>query len=225
LSPSFLFLPKPLSRTAWLWLEFVAFFFCIPLVLWFHPTRWDGHVCLWLFSVYALYELRGRRGFSWRVLWNGRGWSKTHKYQALIRFICATAAIILFAREMAPYRLFTFPMQRPGFWLIVMILYPILSALPQELVFRSFFFRRYAGLFPGFAPMLLVNALCFGWIHVMFHNWVSPLLSVIAGALFALSYSQHRSLKWAALEHAAYGCMVFTVGIGFYFLVSSFRPV
>ena len=196
----------------------------VPLLLALHPTRWDGHVCLWLFSLYALFILTRTRGFSWRDLWQGKTWPWRQKKQALLRFAVATAFIIMFTSCTVPYRLFSFPLQRPWFWLLVMVLYPILSALPQELVFRSFFFRRYGDLFPEKTAMVAANAFLFGLIHVMFHNWVSPLLSAVAGGLFAWSYTQHRSLKWATIEHAAYGCMVFTAGIGFYFLVGAFRP-
>jgi uncharacterized protein len=212
------------SRTVWLWIEFAAFFVAVPGLLALYPTRWDGHVALWLFSIYSLVVVRKTRGFSWSQLWHGRTWPKRQKQEAIIRFICASAGVILFAWVLVPQRLFMFPIQRPFFWLLVMALYPILSALPQELVLRSYFHRRYGELFPTYAVMIAVNSICFCWIHVMFHNWVSPTLCAIAGALFALSYAQHRSLKWAAFEHAAYGCMVFTVGIGFYFLVGSFRP-
>jgi hypothetical protein len=52
---------------------------------------------------------------------------------------------------------------------------------------------------------------------------VAPLLSFICGVIVARSYSEHRALKWAVAEHAAYGCMVFTVGLGFYFLVGGGR--
>ena len=221
--PRFCFEVKIFMRL-WLATEFALFFLLTPAALAFYPTRWDGHVCLWLFSLYALFVLTRAPDFSWRRLWNGKGWNATHKKQALIRFAIATAAIIIFTCVIAPERLFSFPLRRPGLWLIVMVLYPILSALPQELVFRSFFFRRYEKLFPNQAAMIVMNAFLFGFIHVMFHNWVSPLLSAVAGGLFAISYTQHRSLKWAALEHAAYGCMVFTCGIGFYFLVGAFRP-
>ncbi|MGE3622648.1 MAG: CPBP family intramembrane glutamic endopeptidase [Bdellovibrionales bacterium] len=204
--------------------EFFILFICIPLALAVHPTRMAAHICLWLISAYSIFVMTRVPGFSWRELWHGKKWPARHKKAALIRFIAATVLIVIFTDAIAPQRLFAFPVQRPGFWLLVMILYPILSALPQELVFRSYFHRRYATLFPTRAAMISINAFCFGLVHVMFHNWVSPLLSVIAGALFAWSYSQHRSLKWAAIEHAAYGCMIFTCGIGLYFLVGVARP-
>jgi uncharacterized protein len=207
-----------------LWIELAIFFIAVPVALIIHPTRLDGHSCLWLVSIYALIVLWRSRGFSWRNLWNGAGWSAKHKQQALLRFVVATALVVIFTCVVAPHRLFSFPLQRPAFWLVVMILYPLLSALPQELVLRSFFFRRYGTLFPDTRAMIAVNMLIFAFIHVMFHNWVSPLLSAVAGGLFAYSYTQHRSLKWATIEHAAYGCMVFTCGIGFYFLAGAYRP-
>ncbi len=208
----------------WLSFEFIAFFIAVPVVLFFHPTRWDGHAALWLFSIYALIVMWRMPRFSWAKLWNGKGWTLDQRKHALLRFMASTAFVIIFAAIIVPQRLFSFPLERPGVWLIVMVLYPILSALPQELVLRSFLFRRYGELFGDGKLMIAVNAFTFGFIHVMFHNWVSPLLSAVAGGLFAYSYTQHRSLKWAALEHGLYGNMVFTIGIGFYFLAGAFRP-
>src|SRR5271170_2084272 len=112
-----------------LWIECAALYVAVPLTLALYPTRWDGHLCLWLFSLYALFILARMPGFSWRALWHGKGWSWPQKKQAILRFIAATAAVVIFTVHVAPQRLFSFPMQRPWFWLLVMILYPILSAL------------------------------------------------------------------------------------------------
>jgi hypothetical protein len=116
--------------------------------------------------------------------------------------------------------LFRFPLERPGFWALVMLLYPPLSVVPQEFMCRSFFFERYKTLLPRPAVMIAVNALMFGFVHIVFHNWFGPLLSGIGGIIFATSYTEHRSLKWVSIEHAAYGCLVFTLGLGWNF----FRP-
>ncbi|MDE2029057.1 MAG: hypothetical protein KGI97_00670 [Alphaproteobacteria bacterium] len=59
----------------------------------------------------------------------------------------------------------------------------------------------------------------FGFVHIVFHNPVSPLLALICGFFLAGSYMRHASLKKAAIEHALYGDMVFTAGLGVYFLV------
>ena len=211
------------NRRALLAIEFAILFFGLPCFFYFHATRWNVHLTLWLASIYALVMLHWDDGFSWHTLWHGTGWAARDRKIAALRFAITIPLIIGLTLYLAPDRLFSFPLHRPFFWLVVMILYPLLSVVPQELVFRSLFFRRYRDLFPNGAALIASNAFCFGLMHAVFHNWVSPLLSLAGGLFFALSYSHHRALKWAALEHAAYGCMVFTVGIGFYFLVGGGR--
>jgi uncharacterized protein len=204
--------------------ELVSVFVAIPIALYFYGTRWNVHVCLWVFSCYALVGVSRAPGFSWHRLWHGVGWSTANKTTAFVRFCAATPLIVVLTYTIAPDRLFSFPIERPWFWLLVMVLYPLLSVIPQEMVFRRYFFERYHSLFPTPWALICASAFCFGFVHIIFHNVVSPLLSFLAGLMIAHSYTQHRSLKWAVLEHGAYGCMVFTVGIGFYFLVGGWRP-
>ncbi len=203
--------------------EFAVLFLVVPLVLYFHATRWNVHVGLWLVALYAVTFLWHDHDFSWRYLWHGKSWPLAQRKIAALRFLIATPLVIFLTAILAPERMFSFPLQRPWFWLLVMVLYPVLSVIPQELLFRSFFFRRYRALFPAPWALILASAFCFGFVHVVFHNFISPTLCLIGGMMFSYSYNQHRSLKWAVVEHAAYGCMVFTVGIGFYFLVGGVR--
>ena len=51
------------------------------------------------------------------------------------------------------------PRRATGLWLAILALYPLLSALPQELIFRVLFFRRYGRLFAGERAAVAVNAL------------------------------------------------------------------
>lgn len=116
-----------------------------------------------------------------------------------------------------PGLLFSFPQRRPFLWLVVMALYPFLSALPQELIFRVFFFHRLRPLFRD--PRLLgaASAVSFAWIHVIFDNWVAPLASLAGGLLFARTYARTASLGAVSLEHALYGNLLFTLGWGVHF--------
>ena len=50
---------------------------------------------------------------------------------------------------LVPGQALALPRRAPGLWVAILALYPFLSALPQELIFRVLFFRRYGGLFPG----------------------------------------------------------------------------
>jgi membrane protease YdiL (CAAX protease family) len=121
-------------------------------------------------------------------------------------------AVALLAR--GPQGLFFLPRARPALWLAIILLYPIFSVYPQEVMYRTFFFHRHGGLLPGPRARILVNAALFGWAHVIVHNLVAMLLTVVGGALFALTYQRSRSTLLVSAEHALYGAFVFTVGIG-----------
>lgn len=173
--------------------------------------------CLWSFAAFALFYLHRDPAFSWRRLWQGQGWAKPQRDQAVTRFLFIVPALVLFTFYYAPDRLFSFPILMPWRWALVMLLYPVLSVLPQSIVFRVFFFARYEKYFSSTAMLIVVNALCFGMAHSMYGNWIAPVFAGLAGGLLATSYSQHRSLKWALIEHALYGNLVFTIGIGRFF--------
>jgi uncharacterized protein len=138
--------------------------------------------------------------------------------RALARMLARTAVgwllLLGLVALVKPEALFGFPRTRPGLWVLVMVAYPLLSALPQELIFRTFFFHRYARLIGGTRARLVVSAVLFGYAHIVLHNLPSVILSTVGGLLFAATYQRTRSTLVAALEHALYGCFVFSVGLG-----------
>ncbi|MDA3873566.1 MAG: CPBP family glutamic-type intramembrane protease [Kiritimatiellae bacterium] len=116
-----------------------------------------------------------------------------------------------------PELLLRLPREKPRIWVLVMCLYPLLSVAPQEFIFRSFFMQRYQPLFGEGKLLLWVNALAFGWAHVFFLNAAAPLLTIIAGYLLASTWRQSKSFLLVCLEHAVYGQIVFTSGLGWFF--------
>ena len=214
---------KKSASHLWLALEFFLLFIGLPLILYTHGNRLNVAITLWAASLYGAFLLLRERT-SWGSLWRGNGWEKKARNAALARFLIALPLIILLTVFLMPNRLFMLPIEKPVFWLLIILLYPLLSVLPQELLFRSFFFRRYAALFPSDTVLIFLSALSFSFVHIIFHNFISPALCLIAGLLFSYSYTEHRSLKWALIEHSAYGCLVFTAGIGSYFLIGGIRP-
>lgn len=199
--------------------EALALFGAMPLALsYIYLSRWAIHGCLWVVVAYAFYILRKTPEFSWRALWEGKGWQKEQRRKAALRFCVLAPVLTIFTVYFAPDKLLQFPIQRPVLWAAVMALYPVLSAVPQEFVYRSFFFRRYGSLMTSETGTIVLSAFFFGFVHILFHNWVAPVFSGLGGLIFASSYAQHRSLKWAAIEHAIYGNFVFTLGLGWYFV-------
>ena len=82
---------------------------------------------------------------------------------ALALLACTLLAVGVFLLE--PAHLFDLPRDSPWRWLAVMLLYPVLSVVPQELVFRTFFFHRYGRLFGGRWVAMAASTSCWptGW--------------------------------------------------------------
>lgn len=135
----------------------------------------------------------------------------------IVFFSLATGAIGLAVAAYMPEVLFRLPRDNPGVWVAIMLLYPALSVWPQEVLYRAFFHHRYGMLLPNMAMRIVTSAAVFGYMHVVFLNWVAPALTFLGGLLFAYTYERTKSVAAASVEHALYGCCVFTIGIGSYF--------
>jgi membrane protease YdiL (CAAX protease family) len=147
-----------------------------------------------------------------------RGFSIGHLAAILATFAILGGLITLAAQHLNPAGFLSFPKRAPKLWMTIMVLYPLLSVLAQEFVYRTFFFHRYGPLF-GEArwTAIVTNAALFGFAHIIFQNWIAVAGTFVAGLLFAYRYDSTRSLWAVWLEHSLYGCLVFTVGLGRYF--------
>jgi hypothetical protein len=214
----------PAASRLLLWLELAGFFVLIPILL-ATSTIAPGMLfgSLWLLSGYAIVQFYRQGPINWRQLWHGTGWARQEQKHALWLFLALCLPMTLFTYLMVPDRFLSFPLQKPALWALIMVFYPLLSVVPQELLYRSFFFARYRAILPGFWLMVGSSAGLFAYSHIIFKNWVAPLFCLIGGLIFAAHYHQHRSLKWAVIEHAAYGCFVFTVGLGWFFYHGAMR--
>ena len=122
-----------------------------------------------------------------------------------------------------PTALFSLLGQNPRKWLLVMFAYPIVSVMPQEVIYRVFFFERYRALFGRGAGMVFTSATVFSFGHVVFHNWPAMVLTLAGGLLFAKTYQRTGSLRLVAFEHALYGGAVFTIGYGEFFFAGTMK--
>lgn len=131
----------------------------------------------------------------------------------LLRGLVIAAGLFALTAFTSPSALFGFPRHRSVVWALVMVLYP-LSAYAQEIVFRPFFFHRYGHLFSTPWRRILASGLVFGWAHIVVNNVLAMGLASIAGILFASTYERSRSTMLVSIEHALYGDIAFTIGLG-----------
>jgi uncharacterized protein len=136
----------------------------------------------------------------------------------LPRWVLACIGMTVFIYLYDPTRMFGLFQWLP-LWAVplVAIAYTVLSALPQEFIFCSFFFKRYDPLLKTQTVKIMASAIVFAWAHVLFINPVAPPLSFIAGLIFAHTFARTRSLALVTLEHGLYGTWLFMVGLGWYF--------
>ena len=195
-------------------LEFALIFAGAPLLIGFVQDRLLMAGLLWAGALGAFLWLRRRRRTGELARPSVSRRDVTH---VGLRFLAAAAALSLCILWLAPADLFGFVRESPARWALVMLLYPLLSAWPQEMLYRAFLFERYRPLFPGIAAPVLVSALAFGLMHLIFGNWLAVALSAAGGLLFASTYARTRSLALCTAEHALYGGLIFTLGLGRYF--------
>ena len=195
------------------WAELILLFVVAPGLVSLGPRWWilpailgGGLVCLVV--------LLADPAFPRRQLWDARGARRGLAGLALRTVGVCTGVFLVALIQRGPQGLFLFPRARPAVWLLVLVLYPLFSAYPQELMFRTFFFHRYGALFRRPSSLIAVNAVLFGWAHVIVHNLTAVLLTALGGLLFAYTYHRSRSTLLVAAEHALYGDFVFSVGIG-----------
>lgn len=128
----------------------------------------------------------------------------------------AAAAVVAGVVLVRGLPLLELPRRSPGLWVVILCLYPFLSAWPQELVYRTFFFHRYGGLL-GRRGTIVASGVAFSLLHVVFADPIAPILTLPAGLVLAARYARHRSLAAVWVEHALYGVAVFTLGLGWAF--------
>jgi membrane protease YdiL (CAAX protease family) len=162
--------------------------------------------------------------FDRRQLWNA-GSLRQQLPQILGLFLTGAAVVAVLVRQYAPDLFLILVRTHPRVWAFIMVGYPLISVYPQGLIYRAFFFHRYRPLVEFFDPlvrswlMIVVSAATFALMHILFHNWIAVALTFPGGILFALRYCNTRSLAVSSLEHALYGCFLFTVGLGQFFYV------
>lgn len=171
---------------------------------------------IWTLGLLCLLLLVFDPTFDRARLWNARAAASAMR-PSLLRFAVCAAALTGLLWALEPARLFDLPRRNPAVWAVVMVGYPVLSVYAQEVAFRAYFFHRYAPLFTRPGVLVAASAVAFGYAHIIMHNWWAVVFSAVGGVFFGRTYARTNSLFAACLEHALYGCFLFTIGWGWYF--------
>jgi len=134
--------------------------------------------------------------------------------QVGVLFLAIASITIVFMLFWEPTKLFYVPRTKPLLFVLIFIIYAVLSVWPQELVYRTFYFKRYEMLFPTKTALVGSNAIIFSIAHIFFKNELVLLFTLIGGFLFAITYLKFKSTLLVTIEHILYGNWLFAVGFG-----------
>ena len=107
---------------------------------------------------FMFFFLWSAAGFCWLVyrryhftdlkkLWGWDSVTWVHLKPILVRWIVCSILMLAFTYFYDPEKLFNIPKNKPEIIPFLLVLYPLLSALPQEFIFCTFFFDRYTPFF------------------------------------------------------------------------------
>lgn len=195
--------------------EVLILFVGLPLLIFWDLIPLPKILILLLAAGYCGYKLWEDPTFGRGIFSRDTGGDASREILVRLPFVIVVLGGLVWVLH--PEQLFDFPSQRPVMWMIVMVLYPILSALPQEFIYRTFFFHRFDEYISLKYGTVIASAAAYSFVHIIYDNWWAVGLSFIAGVLFGLTYQRTKSLFWVTVEHAIYGCLVFTLGLGNYF--------
>ncbi|WP_282602529.1 CPBP family intramembrane glutamic endopeptidase [Paracoccus sp. PARArs4] len=198
----------------WLRIEFTALYFGAPLAMavFLPPGRLFQALALFSLAGIALLYVTG--GFQWRTLI--RGWRRLPWLEIGGISLATLLAGWAILATLQPDALFSLIRQRPEFLPFIWVFYPLLSALPQELIFRPLFFHRYGAILPEGQAAIALNAAVFAFAHLMYWSLIVAVMTFVGGWIFGRAYLRH-GFPSAWVLHAVAGNVLFAVGMGAYF--------
>ncbi len=207
------------ARRLWLSVELILLFIGAPLAV-----HWAVHgegvpvfAALLPVLAIAIFLLAIDPTFSFaREL--KRGISLVNLATILAVLLVVGGGLTLWVRDVHPDWFLEFPTNRPETYKKIMILYPLFSVVTQEVVYRTFYFHRFGPLF-GHARSLgiVMNSVLFGFAHIVVDSPFAIASTAVGGLILATRYALTRSYWAVYLEHALWGWLVFTVGLGRFF--------
>ncbi|MBL4804467.1 MAG: CPBP family intramembrane metalloprotease [Alphaproteobacteria bacterium] len=205
-------------------LEFLLLCIVFPSIIIFGQYGFFMFYFLWAATVYCLAVFYFSDREFLHHMWRFDQLTWENMKPILVRWILASIAMVIFIYFYNRAEMFSIILNRPQVIPFILILYPILSAIPQEFIFCTFFFKRFHSIFPTERAKIIASSVVFAYAHILYLNPVSPVLSIFAGLIFAQTYSKSRSLALVSVEHALYGATLFLSGLGTYFYSGNVPP-
>ncbi len=201
------------------WLEIICLFMLLPLFL---SVQNFSRAILYpiLITACAYIIWRSFKLIDWKAFWH------FPKSLSLWRNVFLRIFIVLILSCIAMFILphqgwFSLPKYSLKLWLMVMIFYPLVSVLPQEIIWRFYLLEGTKYILPQRYMRIILSAFLFSFVHIIYFNAFSLIATFYLGFPLAFSYYQGKKSFWPVwVEHSLAGQIIFTIGLGVYFYSS-----
>ena len=192
--------------------EFFIIFILVPVSFAISYPIWIKMIIGALGFLYILFILLRIEKNKFKIAQN-LDWKFFYK-RTFIQLAIIAIVTTVYVWLIDPSSLYIVVLNKPLLWIMILFFYSVFSVYPQELIYRTFFFQRYKSLFKSELLLLVINATVFSLAHIFFRKGLVMILTFIGGILFALTFKKTKSTLLVTIEHAIYGCWLFTVGMG-----------
>ena len=194
-------------------IEFFFIFLFLPIMLFFIPNTKVIFTTLYTVFFFSLWKLKKDNTFNFSGLKNKPDWNFI-----LLCFLIFFFLSFFYTFLVDKNLFFIFPREQPEIWLLVIILYPFFSVLPQEFIYRVFFLQRYKEILSkNLFIKYLLNSFIFSFAHIVFQNYHAIIITALVSPIFYYSY-ERRSFLTCILIHSIGGLIIFTFGLGQFFI-------
>ena len=200
----------------WLTIEFLILFFGVPVLIYWDEDFIHPSIIILPVLAFIFILLRRTSDFRWKelVTWKvSRRVLAANSLVVIIYAILILGYVFFFDRE----NLFNLPRSHPWIYLAICLFYPVFSAYGQEIIYRTFLSKRYSRIFPKKWHFVVASAVTFSFLHIVYYNPISMILTLIGGLYLARVYQQTGSVLFTSVLHGIYGILFFGVGMGQYF--------
>ena len=195
-----------------LYLEFFFIYLIIPIVLVvFFQKKILLYLVLYIIFFLSIILLK-KENFLFKSLFKKLNFTSFFLYSIVFFF-----TIFLYTYLYNKKTLFNFPLNDFEHWFFLMLFYPIIYVLPQEIIYRVLFMKRYARLFKyNTKYTYVINTFVFSYGHLVFGNIHALILTALSSSFFLHEYKNNSFLN-CFLLHMIGGQLIFTIGLGEFF--------
>ena len=195
----------------YLYFEFFFIYLILPIIVIFFQTKIFVYLFLYIIFFLSIILLKKEK-FLFKSLFKKVNW-RSFFIVSIIFFLIIFFYTYLYNKKL----LFNFPLNNFEHWLLVILFYPIISVLPQEIIYRVLYIKRYARLFIFKNNYnYIINTFVFSYGHLVFGNFHALILTALSSSFFLYEYKNNSFLN-CFLLHTIGGQLIFTVGLGEFF--------